>query len=447
MCFFPKKLNIKDSFGELKQIECGCGVCPECLKRKSRQWALRCYYQSLETPGMMLTLTYDNFVYDSRGKIVGERLPEKDLKVNKRDCQLFIKRLRKYIKGHVPGNPKIFYLITAEYGKTTHRPHYHCLIFGYVFEDIIFHKMSKRGNRIYRSKTLANIWGNGICTVDCINITPAVAQYCTKYCSKDSGKQSDDTFMLFSRNIGVNGLLANFNGQRYILEGQDYPIPKLIWQKWLQQKYEYMEDFACNYETGELLPFSFKYRSSRDYDYSVVDFYRQANLIARKIRDTDIVYNDYINFWSDKIETIALTRPSVEERIKLLQNDRYHSYKIACLRYLMDLKDKKFVPFVPREKFTPEKYVSRFCRYYGISKGWSIPRNWKGYRICMSVLSRFRDFDLKLEHLPRPTCCIGADDTNKQLVDEFTRFARRCDLEKEWQSPLLSCKKVDLRLI
>lgn len=481
MCFFPKKLNITDSFGNEKLIECGCGICPECLKRKSRQWALRCYYESLESPAMMITLTYDEFVRTKGGRIIGERLHANGTKCEKKHIQDFVKRLRKYITTKVDKNIRIKYLATAEYGKTTHRAHYHMIIFGYTFQDLVFHKYSKRGHKIHRSQKLYDLWTHGICTVDCINITPAVAQYCTKYCSKDNGKQDDDTFMLYSRGIGLNGLLKNFNGFRYIIEGMDYPIPRLIWQKVIISKYQYQDDFAMNYVTGELLPFSFKYRGKEygEIDDPVRIFYRKGNRLARKLRDDDPLYRDYVTFWESKTNALLVQKPSIRERIKALDDQKYHFYKFECLDYL-DRRDKgEFVPFLPREKHTKEKLIKRFIEFSNFkpkefkthsSRYTRIPfdciddvymidgfapfglkqtkyQNPKYLRFAPVITydeyclyaRRFEKYaKLRFSHLPLDTCCIRANDTES----EFKWFTKRFDIEKTMQLSLKTSKNI-----
>ncbi len=76
----------------------------------------------------------------------------------------------------------------------------------------------------------------GICTVDTQNLSAACARYCTKYCAKDA--RADDTFMLFSRGIGEAGLLRDFNGKSYIIDGREYPIPRQIWEKKICEWYQ-----------------------------------------------------------------------------------------------------------------------------------------------------------------------------------------------------------------
>ena len=106
-----------------------CGQCIGCRLDYSRQWANRGYLESLlHAQNYFITLTYDN-----------EHLPMKDFTIiedkiyprteewkgtlNKRDLQLFFKRLRDRI-------PKFSYMACGEYGSENGRPHYHAILFG-----------------------------------------------------------------------------------------------------------------------------------------------------------------------------------------------------------------------------------------------------------------------------------------------------------------------------
>lgn len=234
MCFFLFKNNRFDGVAYKKGVrEFECGACPECLAKKSKQWALRCSMQAQVQKCCMVTLTYDTYIHDTAtGRVIGERVS--DLQVNKKDAQKFIKRLRIYFK-RKKNVDNIKYLLTAEYGKRTHRAHYHAILFGVEFDDLIRYKKSKRGNWINKSATLDKIWAHGICTVDTVCVNAKIARYCTKYCAKDS--RADDTFMLFSRGIGQEELLRQFNGISYVVDGREYPIPRTVWRDYIENKY------------------------------------------------------------------------------------------------------------------------------------------------------------------------------------------------------------------
>ena len=90
-----------------------CGKCPACLANQRSEWIFRLQQEYLVSSfSIFVTLTYDD-----------EHVPL-DFSVNKRDVQLFHKRLRK----HFPSADLRYYLV-SEYGDHTFRPHYHGLYF------------------------------------------------------------------------------------------------------------------------------------------------------------------------------------------------------------------------------------------------------------------------------------------------------------------------------
>ena len=364
MCLFayPNRNEKSIAFKKgIKKFE--CGACPECLQKKSRQWALRCSMEAKNNVGMMITLTYDTYKYDSYGNIIGENL-NADMELSKRDVQNFLKRLRVKFP-----DKNIKYLATAERGKRTNRPHYHCLIFGLVFDDLIPYKKSKRGNAIYRSKTLEKIWHGGrgsqrggICTVDCVNLTAATARYCTKYCAKDAGL--DDTFMLFSHGIGEEELLRRFNGKNYWLEGREYAIPRKIWVKYIENKYKLKykknkkeygysryiappEKEPLFEEYRKLLSYSALMRCRKERKKQNIRWLRSLNRreIYQAYRDNDVLYKRYITYWQSKVEIFEKYQPSSFLRILALPNDKYRTYKVKALEALRKKRCGK--PYIP----------------------------------------------------------------------------------------------------
>lgn len=450
MCLFPFKNN--DIAGKayksgLREFE--CGACPECLAKRARKWALRCTMQSYVQKGCMITLTYDTFKRDNKGNIIGENLNLRN--VDKKDAQKFVKRLRsflryeqiknfdnlqwqkyrqtfranlrayaeKQVKKHfaqwkktdyyksmrekfvVDNLEQIKYIGTAEYGKRTHRPHYHFLIFGYTFPDRVPYKKSKRGNQIYMSDTLNKLWNNGICTVDTVNLSAKTARYCTKYCAKDG--RTDDTFMLFSRGIGDSELLRRFNGKSYYVDGREYSIPKQIWQMWLCnkkglqkprylsykvacEKYEnefitapytrkrvvnkfkqvhLLDDYYCNITTikknkRKIYNGTF-YRP--DYEYRKTAQYREY---FRKTLENTREYQVYLEYWRSRSVIYERYRPSAFQRILALPNGQYFNYKQSALRCLQ-ARQRAFNRFGDSDFATPPPRsgcISRYERFY-----------------------------------------------------------------------------------
>lgn len=336
MCLFPLPNTNFDSVAYKKGVkEFSCGACPECLQKRSSTWALRAVMESAcHAHNCMITLTYDNFLRDSTGKIIGETPVNPDLKVNQRDIQLFIKRLRKHFFGSSGSDMK--YIACAEYGSRTHRAHYHVILFGVKFPDLVPYKRSKRGNLIYMSSILNKLWNHGICTVDSIKIRSSVARYCTKYCAKN---RSDKTFMLASQNIGLSEMLRLFNGREYLIDGRRYPIPRVVWQAYISDKYRrFSKLFSYKYVNH-----TDAYKAGLSFDRSAYDDACVKRKFYRWFRDKDPVYVAYLAYWQSLSSVYERLRPPVDVRIALLPESKYHFYKVAA--YSVYAYRKNFIPF------------------------------------------------------------------------------------------------------
>lgn len=355
MCLLPLPNSNFNSIQYKKGItQFDCGACPECLRKRSNIWALRAVYEAKEhIHNCMITLTYDNFEYDEYGRVVGELPVNRDLKVNQRDIQLFIKRLRKWYSSFC--DEKIKYIACSEYGSRTHRAHYHVILFGVKFPDIHFYKKSKRGNVIYMSNILTRLWSHGICTVDSIRVHSAIARYCTKYCAKS---RSDNTFMLCSQKIGFNGLLRDFNGLNYMIDGREYTIPRFIWEHYIVSKYQTKYLYLKNVPV--LSP---KYvnrdRSLSDFEFDY--FYERSKkerAFYRNVRDRDPLYIRYLNYWQKKGQLFERNLLPARERILQLDDSKFHNYKVAALE-CYDKRHEFHIPYIAPNSGC----VSAFFRY------------------------------------------------------------------------------------
>lgn len=146
-----------------------CGRCIGCRMEKARQWGIRCLHEAKMWPqNSYVTLTYDDaFMPDSHSLCL-------------RDVQLFMKRLRKRRKSST-ANPIRFFL-GGEYGDTNLRPHYHALLFNCGFPDARVHGTNKRGENLYTSAELSELWFQGFSTIGEVTFESAV--YCAKYALK-----------------------------------------------------------------------------------------------------------------------------------------------------------------------------------------------------------------------------------------------------------------------
>lgn len=130
--------------------------------------------QQVSDSSVFLTLTFDD-----------EHLPNPPY-VNKRDLQLFFKRLRKIIFPR-----KIRYYACAEYGEERGRPHYHAIVYGLNFSD---------------KQVVDDAWKQGFISLDKVELGSIayVAGYVSKKFvhSKEfqvTGEVKDKEFALMSR--------------------------------------------------------------------------------------------------------------------------------------------------------------------------------------------------------------------------------------------------------
>lgn len=147
-----------------RALKLPCGRCIGCRLDKSREWAIRCVHEAqLHDANAFVTLTYND-----------DTLPEEG-KLQYRDFQLFMKRLRKEI------GPVRFYMC-GEYGPSLLRPHFHACLFGAEFPDKKLWKTMSGGSHLYRSEQLEKIWWQGFATIG--DVTFESASYVARYVMK-----------------------------------------------------------------------------------------------------------------------------------------------------------------------------------------------------------------------------------------------------------------------
>lgn len=145
----------------------------------------------MHSESAFLTLTYDQ-----------RHLPS-DLSLQKRDVQLFMKRLRK----ERPAGLRFY--ACGEYGETTWRPHYHVLLLNSSFPDMRPYKVSKSGEQLFESAELNLIWSNGSALIGHVTFESCayVARYVTKKISGDRANSHYQgrapEFALMSRRPGI----------------------------------------------------------------------------------------------------------------------------------------------------------------------------------------------------------------------------------------------------
>lgn len=173
-----------------------CGKCLYCLEKRRLPWEVRLtherrFWSRFGIPSYFVTLTYDE-----------DNLPKDG--VSKRDIQLFLKRLRKFYNSLEDNHLK--YFCVSEYGPTTHRAHYHLILFG-------FNRNLSTALRI-----ISKFWNNGFVKVS--RVKPSRIRYVTKYSTKFFDKLNDSNssnceepsspskctpvFRLISKGLGIS---------------------------------------------------------------------------------------------------------------------------------------------------------------------------------------------------------------------------------------------------
>lgn len=169
-------------------LEVPCGHCEVCKSSKVNAFVHRCKLESLQydCQPIFITLTYDE-------------LHKKECGVCLRDVQLFFKRLRinLYRKGY---RQKIRYVLVAEYGKRTYRPHYHALLWNVRQTDLLTYR-EIRG-------IIEKSWSNGFVMQRLVDAgNDKTFYYTSKYLCKDSDHSNgrNKTFMVSSNRGGGIG--------------------------------------------------------------------------------------------------------------------------------------------------------------------------------------------------------------------------------------------------
>lgn len=175
-----------------------CGHCAVCQVSKQIQFANRLMLEQYAaelrgTPlSYFVTLTYSPHFLPKKG-------------VNKRDVQLFLKRLRITLERKF-NIPPFRYCVFSEYGKDTHRAHYHMILFGVKLGDLKF-------PFFVLQKYLRKTWKKGFVHVKLCheNSFSYLSKYLLKGSNVPDGK-NPNFHLASNRNGGLGcGALADIN--------------------------------------------------------------------------------------------------------------------------------------------------------------------------------------------------------------------------------------------
>lgn len=120
--------------------------------QRALETTIRCHnemqwYLDRGKESSFLTLTYNN------------EDPVRSWTLNKMDMQKFIRSVRKKYK-----NDEIRYYGCGEYGENLERPHYHIILFGFQFDDMLPFT-NDRGYTVYESEKLNKLWRYGLAVI------------------------------------------------------------------------------------------------------------------------------------------------------------------------------------------------------------------------------------------------------------------------------------------
>jgi hypothetical protein len=220
----PTPISIPHPHGTRRSVRLSvpCGVCFACLTNRREEWIIRLTEETKSSKtAHFITLTYDD-----------ENIPINNNSVatiQKRDLQLFFKRLRKKIR-----NPIRYYAI-GEYGTKSNRPHYHIISFNINPSDL---------------KHIPTSWINvdnkqqlGHIKIGTVNVRSI--SYVAKYHINKTQypKGAEKPFAIMSRGIGreyITQFKAHHLGKTYQAKYQMHqwkkPLPRYYKQKLYTEK-------------------------------------------------------------------------------------------------------------------------------------------------------------------------------------------------------------------
>lgn len=197
-----------------------CGKCLSCRLERARETAVRCVHEAqMHDNNCFATLTYNDtnlppkldythvqkFIKCLRDLVLrqflADKYPGETDEVRRALWALEPKEIRKEINAR----NRISYLATGEYGDWKKRPHWHILIFNWRPSDQVPKYVSDRGDQVFSSKILEDLWGRGITEFGEVSFESA--SYCARYATKKLVHGPDGhEFEPISRRSTKNGI-------------------------------------------------------------------------------------------------------------------------------------------------------------------------------------------------------------------------------------------------
>lgn len=128
----------------------------------------------MHNDSIFLTLTYDDQHLESPKLIYAH-------------WQDFLKSLRETRTRYCTSKEETYAvripsMVTGEYGEKNKRPHWHALLFNYAPDDPVKKYTTERGEHVFTSKTLTDLWSKG--NVEYGSVTIDSANYVARYAAK-----------------------------------------------------------------------------------------------------------------------------------------------------------------------------------------------------------------------------------------------------------------------
>jgi len=257
LCWSPKKYS-----KEYAPFQIPCGKCISCRLESARQTAVRCVHEaSMYENNCFITLTYSDenlksdrlvyadfqlFVKKLRFKLFQELLESCFPKFSQVEQRELWKAMDKPLRKELYEKIRIGVFVTGEYGDIRKRPHWHAIIFNWKPHDLDHKYNNYRGDKVYNSASLDQIWGHGITEIGSVTFESAgyVARYATK--KLQHGRDGTHDFTPISRRscksaIGKRWIEKYYldvfkNGFLVLDNGIKCGIPR-YYEKWYKQKH------------------------------------------------------------------------------------------------------------------------------------------------------------------------------------------------------------------
>lgn len=342
-------------------MEVPCGNCISC--RVNRQSDLIFYgTREIQTQykkgfaNSMVTLTYN----DLHLPLSHSGHPT----LRKKDVQLFLKRLRKYISNHykelkLPQNHKFKYMYSGEYGGQTNRPHYHIIFFGLSKTQLthILPKVWKSGLFEFSTKKEKIVMGRPEIEV----LDSGGLRYVTKYITKGyKGKAWKKTlehlgiepeFICRSQKIGYEWIEQHAeeiieNEGFYNKDGKRQMVPRLVRKKLgIKPDLEKIQNAILEQAKKDGLTM---------YEYQIRQRLLQEEILIKRERMAQHPVDDTDFQFTKKAMLDELDRIRESEKRRKARKVQFHLSRWIYVTENWD-KSKGPKPVIPVEKF--QKYL------------------------------------------------------------------------------------------